>query len=112
MRSAINSPCAASTLAPNSPHRSRPLPHLLGRHAMSQTPRPRPVALTEQAVESLLQDTTPWLSCEECFERMDTYAEASVHDPQHRDEAMTAHLRGCAACDEEARSLIDLLRAR
>jgi len=79
---------------------------------MSQTPRPRPAVIPEQAVESLLQDTTPWLSCEECFERMDTYAEAALHDPQHRDEAMTAHLRGCAACDEEARSLIDLLRAR
>jgi hypothetical protein len=43
---------------------------------------------------------------------MDTYAEASVHDPQHRDEAMTTHLRGCSACDEEARSLIELLRGR
>ncbi|WP_330472916.1 hypothetical protein [Terrabacter sp. C0L_2] len=78
---------------------------------MSQTPGPRPDVLTDHAVESLLQDTTPWLSCEECFERMDTYAEAAVHDPQHLDAAMTAHLRGCSACDEEAQSLIDLLQA-
>jgi len=40
---------------------------------------------------------------------MDTYAEALVRDPRHQDEAMAAHLRGCAACDEEARSLIQLL---
>ena len=79
---------------------------------MSQTPRPRPVALTEQAVESLLQDTTPWLSCEECFERMDTYAEASVHDPQHRDEAIDHAPARVLRRDEEARSLIDLLRGR
>lgn len=79
---------------------------------MSQTPQPRPTVITQKAVESLLRDTTPWLSCEECFERMDTYAEAAVHDPLHRDEAMTTHLQGCAACDEEAQSLIDLLKAQ
>jgi hypothetical protein len=79
---------------------------------MSQTPRPRPAVIPEQAVESLLQDTTPWLSCEECFERRDPYAEAALHDPQHRDEAMTAHLRGCSACKEEAQSLIDLLEGQ
>ncbi len=78
---------------------------------MSQTPQPRPHALTAPAVDALVQDTTPWLSCEECFERMDTYAEAVVIDPHHLDEAMTTHLRGCAACDEEAQSLVDLLRA-
>jgi hypothetical protein len=43
---------------------------------------------------------------------MDTYAEAALHDPQHRDEAMTAHLRGCSACKEEAQSLIDLLEGQ
>jgi hypothetical protein len=42
---------------------------------------------------------------------VDTYAEALVADPAHHDEAMAAHLRGCAACDEEARSLVELLGA-
>jgi hypothetical protein len=70
-----------------------------------------PSSLTPRHVEALLQDTTPWLSCDECFERMDVYAESLVRDRSHRDEAMDAHLRGCAACDEEARSLIDLLGA-
>ena len=71
-----------------------------------------PSSLTPRHVEALLQDTTPWLSCDECFERMDSYAEALVHDPTYRDEAMAAHLRGCAACDEEAESLLRLLDGR
>ena len=77
---------------------------------MSTTPQPRPPELQAVHVDALLQDTTPWLSCDECFERMDAYAEAAVRDPGHRDEAMATHLRGCAACDEEAQSLIQLLR--
>jgi len=79
---------------------------------MSTTPHPGPTDLTPGNVDALLQDTTPWLSCDECFDRMDSYAEALVRDPEHRDEAMAAHLRGCAACDEEARSLVELLGTR
>jgi hypothetical protein len=78
---------------------------------MSTTPEPRPPVLQPADVDALVQDTTPYLSCEECFERMDTYAEGAVGDPDHRDEAMATHLRGCAACDEEAQSLIELLKA-
>lgn len=76
---------------------------------MSTTPPPRPQGLSPEAVDALLLDTTPWLSCEECFERMDTHVEALLHDPGHRDPAMDKHLQGCAACDEEARSLLALL---
>jgi len=79
---------------------------------MSTTPRPDAAALTPRNVGALLQDTTPWLSCDECFERMDTHAEALVLDPAYRDEAMDAHLRGCAACAEEAESLLRLLDGR
>lgn len=78
---------------------------------MSTPRRPREAALPRGTVDALLTDTTPWLSCEECFERMDTYAEAAVADPAHVDQAMDTHLRGCVACDEEARSLIELLRS-
>lgn len=76
-----------------------------------QSPQPLPAPLDKSTIEALLQDTTPWLSCEECFERMDTYAEA-VLTGTTADEAMTAHLLGCTACDEEARSLVDLLQRR
>ena len=78
---------------------------------MSTPARARDPQLTRESVAALLRDTTPWLSCEGCFERMDAYAEAAVADPGHVDEAMATHLRGCAACDEEAQSLIELLRA-
>jgi hypothetical protein len=79
---------------------------------MSTTPRHPHHDLDERAVAALLLDTTPWLSSEECFERMDTHAEAVLADPDsdHVDEAMAAHLRGCVACDEESQSLLALLR--
>jgi len=65
--------------------------------------------LTPDAVDALLRDTSPWLSCEDCFERMDTYVEALVADPAYEDRAMAAHLRGCPACAEEAEALVDLV---
>jgi hypothetical protein len=40
---------------------------------------------------------------------MDTYVEALLHDAAHTDEAMARHLKGCAACEEEARSLVALV---
>ena len=76
---------------------------------MNTMPPRRLVPLDAAAVDALLRDTTPWLSCEDCFERMDSYVEAMRRDPGYVDEAMSAHLRGCAACDEEARSLVALL---
>lgn len=64
--------------------------------------------LPPEAVEALLVDTTPWLSCEECFERLDTYVEARVGGGAP-DLAMERHLQGCAACHEEAEALRTLL---
>lgn len=66
--------------------------------------------LSAAAVTALLVDTTPWVSCDECFERLDTYAESLLAQPDFRDLGMERHLAGCAACDEEAQSLVDLLR--
>ena len=74
------------------------------------TPRPRE-QLSTPAVDALLLDTTPWLSCDECFERMDVHVEALLADPHHRDPAMEHHLQGCTACADEPRSLLDLLRS-
>ena len=78
---------------------------------MIPTPPPSGRGLTPSAIEALLVDTNPWLSCDDCFARMDSYAEAVVRDPAHVDPAMSAHLRGCGACHEEAESLIALLAA-
>ncbi|MGO4341908.1 hypothetical protein [Pedococcus sp. 2YAF34] len=75
---------------------------------MNPQPAARPGPLQPDAVDALLLDTTPYLSCEECFERMDGHVEALLrNDPP--DPALSRHLQGCAACHEEARSLAALL---
>jgi hypothetical protein len=66
--------------------------------------------LPPHAVEALLLDTTPWLSCDDCFVRMDTHAEALLSTGTSQDPAMDRHLQGCAACHDEAQSLLALLR--
>ena len=68
--------------------------------------------LRPEAVEALLLDTTPWLSCDDCFARMDTYVEELLREDTPRDLAMDRHLEGCAACAEEADSLVALLGSR
>jgi hypothetical protein len=78
---------------------------------MSTTPPPTTHGLSAAAVDALLLDTTPWLSCDDCFEKLDSYVEGLLGSPQGRDPAMDKHLQGCAACDEEARSLTALLRS-
>jgi hypothetical protein len=75
---------------------------------MTSTPAPLP-HLDHDSAERLLLDTTPWLSCDECFEQLDAYVEALLADPNHVDLAMARHLQGCSACDEEASSLAELL---
>jgi hypothetical protein len=65
--------------------------------------------VSRKVLERLTLDTEPWLSCDDCFERMDEYVEQVMADPDHVDPAMTAHLAGCSACAEEAESLVDLV---
>lgn len=61
------------------------------------------------AVQALLLDTNPYLSCDDCFDRIDRYVEQVVTDPGHSDRLMEVHLAGCGVCAEEAATLIDLL---
>lgn len=65
--------------------------------------------LTDKAVTDLLLDTQPYLSCNDCFERIDRYVEERLADPAHDDPEMSTHLAGCGVCAEEARTLEDLL---
>lgn len=67
-------------------------------------------ALTPAIIDSLLVDTTPYLSCDDCFDRIDQYVERRLARPDHDDPAMAAHLAGCGACAEEADALTELLR--
>ena len=72
---------------------------------MSQAHNP----LSPQAARGLTLDTAPYLSCDDCFDLVDTYVEALLSDPDHDLPAMRIHLTGCAACAEEARSLLQLV---
>ncbi|TLF77596.1 hypothetical protein [Nocardia cyriacigeorgica] len=64
---------------------------------------------TPEIITGLLADTSPYLSCDECFDRIDEYVERRIADPHYDDLAMRVHLAGCGACAEEAATLHDLL---
>ena len=64
--------------------------------------------LTAAQAESLAASSEPWFSCDDCFEYIDSYVEALVRDGRQLDEAFRVHLIMCAACREEAESLIAL----
>lgn len=72
---------------------------------MSSTPH----SLPPDALDELLRDDNPYLSCDACFDQLDAYVERLVADPSHTDLAMQVHLAACGACAEEAATLIDLL---
>ena len=65
--------------------------------------------LSAETITSLLTDTSPYLSCDDCFARIDEYVERRLADPHDEDPAMKAHLAGCSACAEEAETLRELL---
>ena len=64
---------------------------------------------SDTVVASLIADTSPYLSCDECFTRLDEYVESRLRDPQHTDATMQIHLRGCSQCHEEAEALLELV---
>lgn len=71
------------------------------------SPRPRPIT-TDEAV-LLTTDTEPYLSCDACFELVDAHVDdlvSGVGDPLTPE--FRAHLVGCAACRDEAWSLLEL----
>jgi hypothetical protein len=65
--------------------------------------------LSAEAVVALLAETSPYLSCDDCFARIDEYVEQLVADPAYDDLLMRTHLAGCGACAEEAETLRELL---
>lgn len=66
-------------------------------------------ALSATTLASLLADTSPYLSCDDCFALLDAYVERQVSNPRYAEAAMEAHLAGCGACAEEAESLRELV---
>lgn len=75
---------------------------------MSPTSEPTS-GLSPEAIAGLLADTSPYLSCDDCFARIDEYVELCFADPHYEDPAMSAHLAGCGACAEEAETLHELV---
>lgn len=65
-----------------------------------------------ELIAGLLADTSPYLSCDECFDRIDEYVERRLDDPRYEDVAMQTHLAGCGACADEALALQELLDQR
>lgn len=65
--------------------------------------------LTAETIASLLADTSPYLSCDDCFAQIDEYVERRIAEPHYEDPAMAAHLAGCGACAGEAEALRELL---
>ena len=72
---------------------------------MSQARTP----LSPQTARRLTLDTEPYLSCDDCFDFVDSYVEALLSDLEHDLPAMRTHLAGCTACADEALSLILLV---
>jgi len=67
--------------------------------------------LTPDVVRRLTVDPHPWLSCDDCFGLIDQYVELLLDEgpgAAQRMPAMRAHLAGCAACREEAQTLLAL----
>ena len=67
------------------------------------------MALSPAVAALLTLDTHPWLSCDECFERVDGVVEDFVYGAVAIPADFRAHLSGCPACHEEARMLVSLL---
>ena len=61
---------------------------------------------------ALLGPDGPELTCDQCFEELDRYAELELRgaDADAAVPGMAAHLEGCPACREEHDSLVALLR--
>ncbi len=65
--------------------------------------------LTQDDVRRLTVITEPWLSCEDCFDRVDVFVEEVLSGSTPVSEDFRVHLLGCSVCREEATSLATLV---
>lgn len=78
-------------------------------------------AITSGTAGRFVVDTEPYLSCEDCFELMDQFADTvlagSIPAGSSRPMdvvtlgSLRAHLAGCPACAEETAALVELVAA-
>jgi hypothetical protein len=66
-----------------------------------------------EVLARVLGPAGPELTCEECFDELDRYAELELagHDADAEVPGMRAHLAGCPACAEDHDSLAAWLSA-
>lgn len=67
--------------------------------------------LTPESVRRLTLAAEPWISCNDCFDTVDAYVELLLNGAPDSMPGLRAHLLGCSACFEEARSLLLLAAA-
>ena len=67
--------------------------------------------IPRDAAERLTVAAEPYLSCDDCFDRVDTFVEGLLAGRDADGAPMRAHLEGCSACGEEAVSLLLLVAA-
>jgi len=65
--------------------------------------------LHPQAIDRLLANTEPWLSCDDCFEQIDVAVEDALGSTASLTETVRVHLAACPVCHEEAQSLAALV---
>jgi chemotaxis methyl-accepting protein methylase len=68
-------------------------------------------SLTPDAIDRITLDTEPWLSCDDCFDHLDTVVETVLTRTGSMTELFRVHLAGCSVCREEAMSLATLVAA-
>ena len=64
--------------------------------------------LTPEAIDRLTANTEPWLSCDDCFERVDAAIDAILRSDTPLPEDFRVHLLACTVCHEEADALAAL----
>lgn len=69
-----------------------------------------PLRPLPRVVDRLLLDVESYVSCEECFDRLDSHVEQLLAGGAPEPD-LEAHLRGCPACAEDVESLRSLLQA-
>ncbi|GAB3270880.1 hypothetical protein GCM10027449_06200 [Sinomonas notoginsengisoli] len=67
--------------------------------------------ISPDTLQRLTVAAEPWLSCDDCFEQVDLYVELLLDGETDTLPGLRAHLTACAACAEEARSLLVLAAA-
>lgn len=65
--------------------------------------------LSPEAIDRLTANTEPWLSCDDCFDRVDVVIEAMVVSSTPLTEGFRVHLLRCPVCREEANSLAEIV---